>query len=185
MQQRGCIFSKVYENVSSDEVKEYIIDDHKLNINIKIIDGVIVFDERKSHIKNCEQILHHYYNINKEFTYDDTWFLKKKENNLDGKEMYYANLLSSLGEPTMLYGDYEDDNQKLITSTMLFLPKDTSNLTLKQIHQISEMMSRRNENYFGAALCTGEMVDLDFKDKEEISKILAEEKQYKENVHIK
>ncbi len=185
MSQRGCIVSKVYENTNSDEVKNYYIDDHKLNINIKIIDGVIMFDERKSHIKNCEQILEHCYNTSKQFSYDDTWFLKTKLNNIDGKEMYYANYLASLGEPTILYGDYEEENKNIVTSTMLFLPKDINDLTPKQAHQIYEIISKRDENHFGAALCDGDVKNLEFKGKEEITRML-DIKKYIEGIgHLK
>lgn len=183
--QRGLIFSDIHDDINYEETKNYYSGDYKLEIRMKIVDGIIHFDDRKSHIKNFEQILNHFYNDQIEFNYDLDWFLKKKENNLDGKEMFYASYLAHKGEATILYGDFEDETNKLIKSTMLFLPKDIDILSTRKIVQILNCLSSREEELFGTALCSEQITDLDFKDKKETFHILKELLKYKKEMEEK
>lgn len=171
MNKRGNIISKKYERETKEEIKDYVVLDHNLNIKFKFENGVIHFDERKSHIVNCRQILKHYYDIEKEFTYEDTEFLKKKINNLDGHEIYLSNMLASIGEITILYADYQEE-EKEVSSTMLFLPQNIDLLTENQISKTKTNLLSREEDYFEAVLCDGNVDNFYFLNKNEVFEIL-------------
>jgi hypothetical protein len=175
MIQRGLVFSDLHDGVTHEDLKHYYSGDYKLEFKIKIEDGIIHFDNRKTHIKNLEQILEYFYNDSIQFGYEHTWFLRKKENNLDGKEMFYASYLASKGEATVLYGDFIDENNNLIKSTMLFLPSEISRMSSKKIEQVLFNLNSRDEELFGSSLCTEEITNLDFKSKEEIKLLLEQE----------
>ena len=168
---RGLVISKQYEKETKEEIKDYQVENYNLNIKFNFNDGIIHFDNRKSHIVNCRQILNHYFNLRKEFSYEDYEFLKKKINNLDGQEIYLSNILAAMGEIVVLYGDYEEE-ENLITSTMVFLPKDLEKLTDKQINKIKSILNMREEDYFGAALCDGNVDNLMFFEKNETYELL-------------
>lgn len=168
MNKRGCIISNKYENVNSVDTFKYHSGSYELEITIKFEDGIINFDERKTHICNLENILSKYYANNDKVRYEQLGKLKDKKNGFDGKEMYYSNFLASMGEATFIFVDeyFEEINERIV-SNMLFLPKDTDILSDKQIKQIKDIASKMNDGIFALALCNGIPNETEFISKKE------------------
>ena len=70
--------------------------------------------------------------------------------------MYYSNLLASMGEVTLICVDeYLQGTNEKVVSHMLFLPKDISVLSQKQVFKIKKMLAKIGDGLFALALCNG------------------------------
>ena len=85
MNKRGSIVSSKFENVNLIDNFKYYRGKHELETTIKIEDGVINFDERKTHIRNLENFMKRYYAVGEEATFQKLGKLKERINGFDGK----------------------------------------------------------------------------------------------------
>lgn len=153
MNNRGFIISKKYEGVTQTEEFSYQSGNYTLSTTIKIQDGIIQFDERKTHIRNLENILKRYYQIEKNVTYKDVRNINDNKSGFDGKEIYYCNYLASMGEVSCILVEIELSQTETISSSMIFLPQDGNLLTEHQKQRIVDFLEQINTKLFGAAFC--------------------------------